>query len=73
MISLTVSVLLASLLCLSFSSSRMAGILGIALLIFWHTAIAAALLVLGGAIYLIHYKKRSLKNAIRKLHDRSAR
>ncbi len=59
MTQLTVSVLFASLLCLSFRSTRMAGVLGMTLLIFLHPVMAAVLLILGGAVFcFIHYLRR---------------
>ncbi len=58
MIPLTASVLFASLLCLSFSSTRMAGVVGLSLLIFIHPLVSSALLLLSGAVFcFIHYRK----------------
>ncbi len=60
------TLIIIGLLLLAFKSTRLAGVAGLTLLSLIYPLLFLALLVLGGAIYFIHYK-RSIKNGIQRL------
>ncbi len=68
------TLIVIGLLLLAFKSTRLAGVAGLTLLSLIYVWLFLALLVIGSVVfYFIHYKKWSIENAIRKLHDRRAR
>ena len=68
MIGFTVAVLVATLLCLAFDSTRWIGVAGAALLAYLYPLSFTALVVIGGvAFYYIHYHQRSAHHELPKL------
>ena len=68
MIAFTVAVLVATLICLTFNTTRWIGVAGAALLAYLYPLSLTALVVLGGvAFYYIHHHQRSKHHELPKL------
>jgi hypothetical protein len=59
MFAITVSVIVASLLCLAFKSLRWIGVWGVALLAYLYPFVFLALLICGAVIVFVIYHQRS--------------
>ncbi len=71
MLAVTIAIVIATLLCGAFNTTKLIGVAGVALLFYLHPLLFTALLVLGVAIwFLIRYIQRRSKHAVRKLPDR---
>ncbi len=71
MLEVTIAIVIATLLCGAFNTTKLIGVAGVALLFYLHPLLFTAAVVLGVAIwFLIRYFKRRKHHAIRKLPDR---
>ena len=70
MIGFTVAVLVATLLCLAFNTTRWIGVAGAALLAYLYPLSFTALVVIGGITFCyIHHHQRSTPHELPKLPD----
>ena len=71
MLEVTIALVLATLLCGAFNTTKLIGVVGVALLFYLHPLLFTATLVLGVVIYfLFRYFKRRKFHATRRLPDR---